>query len=105
MIKEVLPNLYKIEVPLPQSPLKAINSYVIKAQERSLIIDTGMNREECMRVLSSGFRELDIDLKKADFFITHLHVDHLGLVASLTTDTSTIYFNQADTAIINSANL
>ncbi len=102
MIEEILPNLYKIEVPLPQSPLKAINSYVIKAQGQSLIIDTGMNREECMSVLSSGLKELDVDLRRADFFITHLHADHLGLVSSLATDTSTIYFNQPDAAIINS---
>jgi len=105
MIEEILPNLYKIEVPLPQNPLKAVNSYVIKAQGQSLIIDTGMNREECMGVLSSGLKELDVDLRKADFFITHLHADHLGLVSSLATDTSTIYFNQADAAIINSINL
>ena len=102
MIKEILPNLYRIRVPLPQSPLRAVNSYVIKAEGQSLIIDTGQNREECMRVMSSGLKELDIDLKKADFFITHLHVDHLGLVSSLATDTSTIYFNQPDAAVVHS---
>ncbi|MBA7686432.1 Hydroxyacylglutathione hydrolase [subsurface metagenome] len=102
MIEEILPNLYKIEVPLPQSPLQAINSYVIKAQGQSLIIDTGQNREECISVLSSGLKELDVDLRKADFFITHLHADHIGLVSSLATDTSTIYFNQPDAAIIKS---
>ena len=70
MIEEISPNLYKIEVPLPQSPLKATNSYVIKAQGQSLIVDTGMNREECKNSISSSLRELDIDLKRADFFIT-----------------------------------
>jgi len=104
MIEEILPNLYKIKVPLPRNPLKAVNSYVIKANGKSLIIDTGMNREECMSVMSSGLKELDADLKKADFFITHLHADHLGLVSNLATDTSTIYFNQADATIINSKN-
>jgi len=103
MIEQILPNLYNIEVPLPQSPLQAINSYVVKAHGQSLIIDTGQNREECMRVLSSGLKELDVDLRKADFFITHSHSDHLGLVSSLATDTSTIYFNQPDAAIISSA--
>jgi len=102
MIEEILPNLYKIEVPLPRNPLKAINSYVIKAKRQSLIIDTGMNRKECMDVLSAGLKELDVDLRRADFFITHLHADHLGLVSNLATDTSTVYFNQPDAAIINS---
>ena len=91
MIKEILPNLYRIEVPLPRNPLQAVNSYVIKAKGQSLIIDTGMNRKECMDVMSSGLKELNVDLKEADFFITHLHADHLGLVSNLATDTSTIY--------------
>jgi len=102
MIKEIIPNLYRLEVPLPRNPLKVINSYVIKAQGRALIIDTGMNREECMSVMSSGLKELDVDLQRTDFFITHLHADHLGLVSNLATDTSTIYFNQADADVIAS---
>ncbi|MFC2005969.1 MBL fold metallo-hydrolase [Chloroflexota bacterium] len=102
MIEEILPGLYKIEVPLPGSPLKALNSYLIKDQGRFLIIDTGMNRPECMSAMSSGLEELGVDLKKTDFFITHLHADHLGLVSSLVTDTSTIYFNQPDAASVES---
>jgi glyoxylase-like metal-dependent hydrolase (beta-lactamase superfamily II) len=101
MAQEILPNLYRIEVPLPRNPLRAVNSYIIKADGKSLIIDTGMNREECISVLSSGLKELDVDLNKADFFITHLHADHLGLVSTLATDTAKVYFSQADADIIN----
>jgi glyoxylase-like metal-dependent hydrolase (beta-lactamase superfamily II) len=96
MIEEIVTNLYKIEIPLPESPLKSLNSYLIKAQDRNLIIDTGMNREECLNAMMSGLRELAVDIRKTDFFITHLHSDHLGLVSSLATDSSTIYFNQPD---------
>jgi len=100
MIEEVLPNLYKIEVPLPRNPLKALNSYVIKTQKRNMIIDTGMNREECMTTMNLALKELDLDLGKTDFFITHMHADHLGLVPALATDTSTIYLNQQDADIV-----
>ena len=96
MIEEILTNLYKMEIPLPESPLKYLNSYVIKAQDRNLIIDTGMNREECLKAMMSGLRELAVDISKTDFYITHLHADHLGLVSSLATGSSTIYFNQPD---------
>jgi glyoxylase-like metal-dependent hydrolase (beta-lactamase superfamily II) len=102
MIKEILTNLYKMEIPLPESPLKSLNSYVIKAQDRNLVIDTGMNREECLNVMMSGLRELAIDIRITDFYITHLHSDHLGLVSSLATDSSTIYFNQPDADWIKS---
>ena len=101
MIEEILPNLYRVEIPLPRNPLRAINSYIIKGQGRSLIIDTGMNREECMRAMTSALGELGIDLKEADFFITHLHSDHSGLVSSLATETSIVYFNQPDADAVN----
>ena len=102
MAEEISPNLYRIEIPLPKNPLKALNSYLIKSRGRFLIIDTGMNREECMREMSSSLERLEVDLNKTDFFITHLHTDHLGLVSSLATDTSIVYFSQEDAATVNS---
>jgi len=102
MIEEVGTDLYKIEIPLPRNPLKALNSYAIKSPERNLIIDTGWNQQECMDAMQAGLKELEIDIRKTDFFITHLHTDHLGLVSNLVTDTSTIYFNQPEADRIKS---
>jgi glyoxylase-like metal-dependent hydrolase (beta-lactamase superfamily II) len=99
-MEEILPSLYRIEVPLPGSPLRATNSYVIKGAEQSLIIDTGWNREDCMATLVSGLKECDVDLEKSDFFITHMHADHSGLVSILTREGTKIYFGQADADVI-----
>ena len=101
MIEEVAGNLYRVEIPLSGNPLKSINSYILKGQERNLIIDTGMNREECMKAMQAGLTSLGVDLRKTDFFITHFHVDHLGLVANLATDHSTIYLSQVDADIFH----
>jgi glyoxylase-like metal-dependent hydrolase (beta-lactamase superfamily II) len=103
LFKEILPGLYRIKVPLPGSPLKATNSYVIKGAERSLIIDTGWNREDCMMALVSGLGECGVDLKQADFFITHEHADHFGLAPAVATDGARIYLGQADAVDINAA--
>jgi glyoxylase-like metal-dependent hydrolase (beta-lactamase superfamily II) len=103
MVQEILDNLYKIEIPLLGNPLKSINSYVIKGEERNLIIDTGMNQEECKRTMESGLKELGVDIERTDFFITHLHTDHLGLALRMATDNSTVYFNQSDAARIKSS--
>jgi len=100
LIEEVLANLYRIQVPLPKNPLKALNSYVIKDSERNLIIDTGMNREECMEAMCKGLKELDVDLRKTDFFITHMHADHSGLVSDLARETSNVYCGQPDADLI-----
>jgi len=101
LMEEILSNLYRIEVPLPGSPLKATNSYVIKASERNLIIDTGWNREECMNAMQSGLRNLGVDLRKTDFFVTHLHADHIGLVPILKTHASEVYISQGDADTIS----
>ena len=102
MVEEILPSLYRIKVPLPGSPLKATNSYVIKEAERSLIIDTGWNREDCLAVLVSGLKECGVNFKEADFFITHLHADHSGLVSALAGKEARIYFGWADAEIMKS---
>jgi len=105
MVKEILTDLYKIDIPLPMNPLKTLNSYVIKAPERNLIIDTGWNQEECLNAMQAGLRELGVDIRKTDLFITHLHADHLGLAPFLASETSTIYFNQPDADRIRSGTL
>lgn len=96
MIQEVIRNIYRVEIPLPGNPLRAINSYVIRDGERSLIIDTGLNRKECMDAMIAGLAKLSVNLNKADFFITHLHADHYALVPRLATEKSRVYFNKPD---------
>jgi len=81
--EEILPGLFRVEVPLPRSPLRSINSWVIPARPRSLVIDTGMLRPECAAALRGGLEELGVDPAAADVFVTHLHADHLGLVTEL----------------------
>ncbi len=102
MFEEILPSLYRIQVPLPGSPLKATNCYVIKGAGRSLIIDTGWNREDCLATLVSGLKECGVDYRQADYFITHMHADHSGLVSNLAGEEAKIYFGWADAEIIRS---
>ncbi|WP_160718572.1 MBL fold metallo-hydrolase [Isachenkonia alkalipeptolytica] len=83
MIKEILPKIYQIEIPLPKNPLKALNSYLIKGEEEYLLVDTGFNRRECQEVLFQALDSLEVDLKKTKVLITHLHADHSGLAEVL----------------------
>jgi glyoxylase-like metal-dependent hydrolase (beta-lactamase superfamily II) len=102
MFEEILPDLYKIEIPLPKSPLKTLNSYLVKGEGRFLIIDTGMNHERCLHTMLTDLKKIGVDLNRTDFFITHLHADHLGLVAHLGTESSKVYFNEVEASIANS---
>jgi hypothetical protein len=46
MPDEVFPDIFRIPIPLPRNPLRAINTYLIRGRDRSLLVDTGMNRPE-----------------------------------------------------------
>jgi len=100
MIEDVLPGLYKIELPLPKNPLKSVNCYLIKGADRNLIIDTGMNRPECKEVMMPALQKLDVDLNRTDLFVTHLHADHFGLTGDLATESSICYFGDVETRIV-----
>ena len=102
MTEELFPNLYQIEIPLPGSPLGWVNSYVIKDRKRNLIIDTGLNRKECLEAMLAGLAKIAVDLKKTDFYITHLHADHFALAQVLCDDTARVYMNGPDKAFIES---
>src|SRR4030042_2645558 len=102
MVEEILNNIYKIEIPLPNNPLKTVNSYLVKGPKKNLIIDTGLNQKECMNTMQASLLELGVDLKRTPFFITHFHPDHLGLVSKLAKDTSVIYFNGPEADLIRS---
>jgi glyoxylase-like metal-dependent hydrolase (beta-lactamase superfamily II) len=102
MVEYILPDIYRIEIPLHQSPLRALNAYLLKSGGRSLVIDTGWNRQECLDSILSGLEELKVDLDKTDFFITHLHADHIGLVEKLITKNSLVYFGEVEASVVAS---
>lgn len=81
MLKQLYrePNIYQIDVPLPDNPLKNLNCYIIQDSGETLILDTGFNRPECEEALLAGLAQLDADWEKTNLFLTHLHSDHTGL--------------------------
>ncbi len=89
---------------MPNNPLRALNSYIIKSKDRNLIIDTGMNRPECLEAMLNGLKELDVDLNKTDLFITHMHSDHSGNISNLATGDSIVYCHKTDADIIGKGN-
>lgn len=100
MIEEILPNLFGIQIPLPDSPLKYLNSYVIKDKTRSLLIDTGFNHPACYDAMTNGLKKIGIKLENTDIFITHFHSDHFSLVPRLKTETSKVFFNRPEKELL-----
>lgn len=96
MIDELCPGIFRMEVPLPGSPLKAVNSYIIRGADRSLLIDTGMHRRECLEAIETGLSGLGVPIERVDFFITHFHPDHIGLVPELVREGTRVYIGRRD---------
>jgi glyoxylase-like metal-dependent hydrolase (beta-lactamase superfamily II) len=67
-----------------------------------MVIDTGLNRQECLEAMMAGLHKVGIDLEKSDIFITHLHADHFGLVTKLATDSSHVYFSRPEKELMES---
>ena len=99
-VKELYPDLFCIRIPLPDTPLKYLNSYVVRSPERNLIIDTGFNSPVCLDAMKTGLSYLDIDLSKTDIFVTHFHADHFSLIPKLKRPETRIYFNRPEAELL-----
>jgi len=98
-----MPGIYQLHIPLPNNPLKVLNSYLIRGRDHSLLVDTGFNWPECYAAQIESIKQLGLDWNQIDFFITHLHADHSGLVFVLSTDNSQIFCSETDGYIIENA--
>ena len=96
MIEEIIPNLYRIPVPLPDNPLRELNSYLIRGEDRSLLIDTGFRLPPCRRAMEEGLREAGADRSRLDILCTHIHTDHTGQCLDLIAPGRTIYIGAGD---------
>jgi glyoxylase-like metal-dependent hydrolase (beta-lactamase superfamily II) len=103
LIEEILPNIFRLQVPLPRNPLRTLNSYLIKGGKRNLLVDTGFNWPECKEALLAGMAELGIDWAEVDFYITHVHGDHSGLVYDLASSDSRVYCSRTDADIMRAS--
>ena len=43
MIEQINNDIFRVEIPLPNTPLKTVNNYYIKGKKQSLWIDTAFN--------------------------------------------------------------
>lgn len=95
MATHITENLWRLEIPLEGNPLKNLNSYLIRG-ERSLLIDTGFRWQSCREAMERQLAELEVDRRRLDIFITHLHSDHAGLAPNLIAPGCTIYIGEID---------
>ncbi|MDR2909078.1 MAG: MBL fold metallo-hydrolase [Oscillospiraceae bacterium] len=92
-------DIYVIKVPLPNNPLRDLNSYYIRGKERDLLIDTGFNLDACYDALTTGLRELGADMARTDLMLTHFHSDHCGLYDRVSRPGTRVFMGEKDLAL------
>jgi glyoxylase-like metal-dependent hydrolase (beta-lactamase superfamily II) len=99
-MKTITDRIERINVRLPDNPLKSLNSYIVKGDDRNLLIDTGFHLPESFSDLREGIRALSIDMEHTDIFLTHCHADHTGNAGRIASASSVIYASSIDKALI-----
>ncbi|MEM0217129.1 MAG: MBL fold metallo-hydrolase [Candidatus Nezhaarchaeales archaeon] len=71
--------MFIIRIPMIWSP-KQVNAYIVKGVDESLIIDAGPDLFLSKVVLHRDLEKIKVNLKRSIFLVTHLHIDHSGLI-------------------------
>jgi glyoxylase-like metal-dependent hydrolase (beta-lactamase superfamily II) len=83
-MKEVIPGIYQLPLPLPNQFLGHINTYLVRGDGQCLLIDTGWDRPEAFNSLQEQLAEIGVKLEDiAQIIVTHIHPDHYGLAGRL----------------------
>lgn len=100
-LKEVCPDIYTFPVVLPNSPLKAINIYVIKDGDKAFVLDTGYNTEESKESMLRFLGELGLKIEDTSLILSHLHSDHTGLTSMFYDAGCNVYASRLDGDSVN----
>lgn len=90
------PDVYCIRVPFENISTSATNCYVVLDGGDALVVDTGAPTDEGAAVLSAALDALGVDRARAKWFLTHMHLDHAGLIDRVVPPGAPVYVSAAD---------
>ncbi len=90
------PDVYEVRVPFQNVSTSATNCFVVMDGGEALVVDTGAPTEEGAAVLDAALDEIGVERSRATFFLTHLHLDHAGLVDRVAPEGATVLVGSAD---------
>lgn len=74
---EVIPNVYRIPLPLPNDGLRAVNVYLLMGDKEVALIDGGQSMPESRQALEQALNGVGASIRDvSDVYVTHLHSDH-----------------------------
>lgn len=90
------PDVFLIRVPFENISTSDTNCYVVRDGGEALVVDTGAPTDEGAALLSAALDELGVDRARATWFLTHLHLDHAGLVDRVVPEGAAVCMSAVD---------
>ena len=94
------PDVFEVKVPFENVSTSATNCFVVIDGGEALVVDTGAPTDEGAAVLEAALDELGVDRRRATFFLTHLHLDHAGLVDAVVPAGARVCASEVDFAAV-----
>jgi glyoxylase-like metal-dependent hydrolase (beta-lactamase superfamily II) len=101
-VEQLAGDLWSVPVPIPNNPLRYVNSYAFEADGGLVLLDTGWPADAAWEALVSGLAAIGASLSDVrGVLVSHMHLDHAGLAGRLREASGAwIAMHPADTAII-----
>ncbi|PLR81224.1 MBL fold metallo-hydrolase [Bacillus sp. V33-4] len=95
-LKDTKCEVFPIIVPVLSS-LNSINFFLFRKDQTLILIDAGLNNEECWQALELALAQNGFTLKDiSQIILTHHHIDHVGLVNRIVSKTQVpVYAHRA----------
>ena len=90
------PDVFEVRVPFENISTNDTNCYIVRDGDDTLVVDTGAPSDEGFAILDAALAELGVDRARAAFFLTHLHLDHAGLVDRIALPGARLYVSPVD---------
>lgn len=100
-MKEIDRGIYWKTESLAKYKIAPRNWFLIRGEDRSLLIDTSIRTTESLAFMECFLEELGITFEKLDIFITHDHPDHTGLVLECQKRGARIFMNSEEARLKN----
>ncbi len=76
-------DVYRIKIDVPFA-VKFVCLYLFELNDQYILIDAGLNMGNWSKLLFKALNDINIRIEDINYcFITHLHLDHIGLVKTL----------------------
>lgn len=90
------PDVFEVRVPFVNISTNDTNCYIVRDGDDALVVDTGAPSDEGFAILEDALDELNVDRARLRFFLTHLHLDHAGLVDRIALPGARLYVSPVD---------